>query len=87
MRDAFYQRDLTTHLHQGTTVLTEDQVICLPEENGQRKGDPSNDNPGHEAVKVGLDEAGSNLLDLEGEDEPLGQVEQEEKNGDLAARL
>ena len=55
------------------------------EEDGEGQGDPLDDDPGHEAVELGLDEGGAHLLDLEGEDEPLGQVEEEEEDGDLAA--
>ena len=51
----------------------------------QRQGYPLDDDPGHEAVKTGLNQAGPDLLDLEGVDQPLGHVEQKEENRDLAA--
>ena len=62
-------------------------ATVLPEKDRQRKGDSLNDDPRHEAVKVGLHEAGPDLLNLEGEDEPLGEIEDEEKDGDLASGL
>ena len=58
-----------------------------PEENGRWQSHSLDDDPGHEAIELGLDEAGANLLDLEREDDPLRQVEQEEKDCDLPSRL
>ena len=60
-------------------------VLDLPEEDCQRQGYPLNDDPRHETVEVGLHQAGPHLLDLEGKDQPLGNVEQKEENRDLAA--
>ena len=62
-------------------------LTSLPEENSQGQGDPLDDDPRHEAVEVGLHQAGPHLLHLESEDQPMSQVEDEHEDGDLASGL
>ena len=58
-----------------------------PEEDCEGEGDALNDDPGHEAVELGLNQTGTDFLDLEREDEPLWEVQEEKEHGDLPTRL
>ena len=57
-----------------------------PEENGQRQGYPLDQNPWHKTIKVFFNLTRPHFLDLKGEDDPLGQIEEKEENRDLATR-
>jgi hypothetical protein len=63
--------------------FNEDNSRVEMEENGQGKCDPLNDDPRHESVETCLHDVRPYLLDLEGDDEPLGHVEHEEEHRDL----
>ena len=56
-----------------------------PEEHRQRQGHPLNDHPGQEPEELGFDQTRPDLLYLEGQSAPLGQIQEEEEDGDLPA--
>jgi hypothetical protein len=57
------------------------------EEDRQWKRYPLDDDPRHKAVEVCLHQVCSHLLYLEGDDQPLSNVEEEQKDGRLTAGL
>ena len=56
--------------------LNEDHSGVEVKEDGQGERHPLDDDPWHEAVEVSLHEVGPHLLDLEGYDQPLSEVEE-----------
>ena len=67
--------------------LNEDNGRVEVEENGQRKCYPLNDDPRHESVEACLHDVRPHLLDLEGNDKPLGHVEHKKEHSNLAPRF